>query len=136
MASTYSLSNSLLDEWFGKITPTIPTNYYIGLSTTTVQNDGTGATEPTDTAYARVALPNNKVSFSTSSLGSLSNAIQFTFPQSLISWGTITYFFLSDSLTGGSIKAFGALTYTRNVEVATVLVLEIGAMVISIQNIV
>jgi len=136
MSVTYTQANTILDEYFGKVTPTIPTNYYMGVSTTAIQNDGTGKTEPTDVAYSRVLIPNTKVSFTTASSGSLTNAVEYEFPESQVSWGIITHFFLADALTGGNIKVFGQLTNSRTVETGTILVLSVGALQINLENIV
>jgi hypothetical protein len=136
MAVTYQQANTILDEYFGKVIPTIPTNYYMGVSTTAIQNDGTGATEPTDVAYSRVLIPNTKVSFTNANNGSLTNAVEFEFPESQTSWGIITHFFLADAITGGNIKIFGQLTNSRTVETGTILVLEVGALQINLENIV
>jgi hypothetical protein len=136
MSVTYTQANTILDEYFGKVTPTIPTTYYMGISTTTIQNDGTGASEPVDVAYQRVAIPNTKVSFTIASNGSLKNAVEFEFPESQVSWGIITHFALYDQQTGGSIKVFGQLTNSRTVETSTILVLEPNALQINLENIV
>jgi len=136
MSQTFSMSNSILDHWFGLTSPTVPTNWYMGISTSSISPDGSGISEPTsDPNYARVAIANSKVSFTTSSNGSLSNAVQFTFPESTISWGTITHFFLSDAATSGNIKVYGALTASRTVESQTTLILAVGALQINLQNI-
>jgi hypothetical protein len=136
MSLTYTQANTILDEYFGKITPTIPTTYYMGVSTTQIQNDGTGKSEPTDVAYARVPVGNTKVSFSNATNGVVTNLVEFEFPESQVSWGIITTFFLADALTGGSIKVFGQLTNSRTVETGTILVLEPNALQINLENIV
>lgn len=136
MSITYTQANTILDEYFGKVTPTIPNTYYMGISTTSIQNDGTGVTEPSDVGYARVEVPNTKVSFANSSNGSLTNALEFEFPESQVSWGIITDFFLAGSSSGTDIKVFGKLANSRTVETGTVLVLEPNALQINLENIV
>ena len=136
MSVTNQQANIILDEYFGKVTPTIPTSYFMGISTTTIQSDGTGKTEPNDIAYIRVEIPNTKVSFTTSSNGTLTNAVEFEFPESQVSWGIITDFFLAGSSTGTDIKVFGKLTNSRTVETGTILVLEAGALQINLENII
>lgn len=106
MAITYTQSNRLLDYSFGNTSFSNPTNLYVGLSTTTIGNNGTGATEPSGGSYARVQIANNKTTFGVSSNGVLTNLITVTFPESTGDWGTITYIFLSDQLTGGNILYF------------------------------
>lgn len=136
MSVTYTQANTILDEYFGRVTPTIPTTYYMGVSTSIIQNDGSGITEPVDVAYARVPVGNTKVSFSNSNNGVVTNLLEFQFPESQTSWGIVIYFFLADSATEGNIKFFGQLTNSRTVEVGTILVLEVGALQINLENIV
>jgi hypothetical protein len=136
MAVTYSFANQVMDYIFGKVTYTPPTNWYLGVSTTTIQNDGTGATEPTtDPAYSRLIIPNIKTSFTTASNGMVQNSIAFQFSESQIDWGTVTDFLISDSATGGSVKLFGKLVLSRFVESGTLLFLEIGALQMTMTNI-
>jgi len=136
MSVTNQQANIILDEYFGKVTPNIPSTYFMGISTTLIQNDGTGATEPTDVAYDRVAIGNTKVSFTNAINGSLENAVEIEFPESQVDWGIITHWFLADAEVDGNIKVFGKLTNQRTVEVGTILVLEAGALQINIENIV
>ena len=133
MAVTYYSANRIMDRYFGSSTLTPATTYYMGVSTTTPQSNGTGVTEPTDPAYARIAIPNNKVSFTTSSNGSLKNAIQFSFAEAQTNWGTITHFVLYDSLTGGNLEMFGILTSSRNVESQTTLILSPDALEMTLE---
>jgi hypothetical protein len=125
-----------MDYIFGKVTYTPPTNWYLGVSTTTIQNDGTGVTEPTtDPAYLRITIPNIKTSFTTSSNGMIQNSIAFQFPESQINWGIVTDFLISDSATGGTVRFFGKLVSSRNVETGTVLLLDINALQMTMTNI-
>jgi len=137
MSQTFSLSNQILGYNFGMTSYTPPANYYLALSTTSnINPDGTGFTEITGGSYTRVQIPNNTVSFSTPVNGVVKNAVSFQFAESTASWGTILSFGIYDALTGGSLKIFGNLTYSRTVDTATVLVLEVNALEINIQNIV
>ena len=135
MAVTYDISNKIQSLLWGNTTYTPPTTWYLGISTTTVANDATGITEPTDTAYARIAIPNLTTSFTTPVNGMVQNKIAFQFPESLVSWGTITDFFISTAVTGGSVEFFGKLTLSRTVETGTVLLLSIGALQMTMANV-
>jgi hypothetical protein len=110
----------------------------MGLSTTTIQNDGSGATEPSTsgTAYARVAITNNKTNWGTASAASLSNAVAVTFAESTASWGTITYVFLAAGATAGvaDLWYFEALTTPKTVQTATTVQFAIGAITASMTN--
>lgn len=137
MSQTYSLSNQILGYNFGLKSYTPPSNYYLALSTTSnINADGTGFTEVTGGSYARVQIPNNTVSFSAPANGVIKNAVSFQFAESTASWGAILSFGIYDALTGGNLKLFGNLTYSRTVDTATILVLEANALEINIQNIV
>lgn len=134
MAITNFQANKVNDFLFGGTSFTPGGTYYIGLSTTPIQANGTGATEPSGGSYARVAVANNKTSFSTSSAGSLQNQISIEFPESTTSWGTITYVFMSDSPNSGqgNVLYYDALTTPRTVQSATVLLFAAGAIKIQL----
>jgi hypothetical protein len=134
MSQTYYASNQFLDYVYGVVSFTPPTTYYVGLSTTVISNSGTGATEPSGGAYARVAVTNNKTNFSTASSGALSNATAVTFTESSASWGTITYIFLADALTGGNIWYFEALPSSKIVQSQTTVLFSVGAITFAQTN--
>jgi len=134
MAITYFSANKILDKNFGATAYTEPTTYYFGLSTTTIQIDGTGATEPSGGAYARVALTNNKTNRGTASNASLTNSTAVQFTESTASWGTITYVGIWDALTSGNIWWFDALSPARTVASATTVLFAIGAITVQMTN--
>lgn len=90
---------------------------YYALSTTTPSSDGTGFTEPSGGAYARVA--NNAEKFPSTTTGSapasISNDIDITWPEATASWGTITHWGYYSAITGGTLYAFGALDSSQAV---------------------
>lgn len=105
-----------------------PATLYVGLSTTTVAEDGTGYTEPSTagTAYARVAVDNSiagaKWTISDIALGSgggaqVVNAATIPFPTSTAAWGNCTYHIITDSATvgAGNVYGYGLLTAAQNV---------------------
>jgi len=134
MAITYFSANKILDKNFGATAYTEPTTYYFGLSTTTIQIDGTGATEPSGGAYARVALTNNKTNWGTASNASLTNSTAVQFTESTASWGTITYVGIWDALTSGNIWWFDALSPARTVASATTVLFAIRAITVQMTN--
>lgn len=89
MNTTYFL-NCVAGNVFGtKSDPAIPTTYYIGLSTTAPNINGTGVDEPsTDAGYARVQLTNMSEPLD----GVVTNELAINFNESTASWGTITHF--------------------------------------------
>ena len=134
MAITYYSSNRLLDKNFGGTAYSEPATYYFGLSTTTIQIDGTGATEPSSGSYARVALTNNKTNWGTASNASLTNSTAVTFAESSASWGTITYVGMWDALTSGNLWWFDVLTPARAVATTTTVLFAIGSITVSMSN--
>jgi hypothetical protein len=103
------------------------------LSTTTINIDGTGATEPSGGAYARVGYVNSG-GWTTPSIGTATNTGAITFAESTASWGTITYVFASDALTGGNIWWYDVLSPARTVASATTVLFAIGAVTIQFNN--
>jgi hypothetical protein len=127
-------ANRILDFNFGASSYSATSPLYIGLSTTSINNDGTGYTEPSGNAYARVSVTNNKTTWTTASGSSLSNAIQVSFPESSGSWGTITHIFIADALSGGAVLFFDALTSSRTVPANTTVYFAIGNITVSMPN--
>jgi hypothetical protein len=118
----------------GGVAFTPATNYYFGLSTTTINSDGTGATEPSTGAYARVLLANTKSSWTTASSGTLTNSAAVTFAESTASWGTITYVGMWDALTGGNLWWYDVLSPSRTVASATTVLFAIGSITVQFNN--
>lgn len=138
MSLTYLTAGRILDEQFGAVAPTVPASYYFALSTTTPVIAGTNFTEPTTsgTAYARVAVDNDKVTWDDAASGALTNLIEIDFPESTAAWGTITYVGIYDSGTvgAGNLLYFGALSPSRIVQTGTILYFGIGDITASITN--
>ena len=134
MAITYYSANKILDRNFGITAYSPPATMYFGLSTTTIQIDGTGATEPSDGNYARVGITNDKTSWGTASNGALTNSVAVTFPESTASWGTITHVFISDASSGGNIWWFDTLSPSRQVQSSTTVLFVIGSITVQMNN--
>lgn len=131
---TYYSANRILDRNFGGTAYTPPSTMYFGLSTTAIQIDGTGATEPVGGNYSRVSLVNDKTNWGVASNGSLTNLVAVTFPESSASWGTITHVFISDASSGGNIWFFDALSPSRTVASLTTVLFAIGAITVQMNN--
>lgn len=129
-----SQANKILDRYFGNVSDTVTTNLYIGLSTTAINADGTGATEPSGGNYARVLIANNKVSWGNASNAVLSNLIEVSFPESTTSWGTITHIFLANAISGQPIY-FDALATPRQVQAQTTLIFATGTIQIRMTSV-
>lgn len=114
---THYQANLNLNHDLGGVSYTPPTKLYIGLSSTPIQKNGSGATEPSSSmGYARVEVTNNGSSWSVSSTGEKYNLTDLSFPEATGAWGTMTYVFLSDSLTGGNIRYYEVLPKPRLVQ--------------------
>lgn len=122
---TYFLRDNILDDVFGGDTYTPPTNWHVGLSTTIISEDGTGATEPAD-GYARVEVANNLTNFPASTNGEKSNGTEITFPEATGEWGEVTYFFISDASTLGNMVAFGQLTIAKVIQTGDTARFQVG----------
>jgi hypothetical protein len=100
-------------QFGGGATTWAPATWYVGLSTTTPNEDGTGFTEPVGGSYARVAVTNNTTNWpaATTSSGVTSKAngtvIQFTNPTG--TWGLVTYYGLFTASSGGTPAYFNPL---------------------------
>ena len=108
----------LQDKWLGGANFTPAATIYVGLSATTVNDDGTGITEPSGGAYARVAVTNNLTNWPAASGATAlkQNAIAIVFPVATADWGTVTYFFFSDASTSGNMLASAPLTLSKIVQ--------------------
>lgn len=116
-----------------KTSPALPTKYYIGLSTTAPDANGSNVDEPSTSAgYKRVELttlsePNN---------GVVTNQYAVNFDESTASWGTVTHFVIYDSPTvdSGNLLMYGELTTPRSVEASTIMTIKEGYLKLSVQN--
>ena len=131
MNTTYFLNCAAGNIFNTKTSPALPTNYYIGLSTSAPTISGSGVTEPSiDAGYARVRL----TSLSEPNDGVVTNSQAINFNESTASWGTITHFVIFDSATAGNLLMYGALSTPRSVETATIMTIREGYLSLSAQN--
>lgn len=116
------LADAALNWFRGTTYPAAISTAYLALFTAApTARDGTGGTEVTGGAYARVAIPNADLNAPTTS-GSgvtsieqiISNAL-LTFAQASANWGTVVGMGLYDGLTGGNFLEYGDLTTAQTV---------------------
>ena len=131
MNTTFFL-NCVAGNLFGsKTSPALPTEYYIGLSTSAPVIDGTGVTEPmAEDGYARVKL----TALGEPVDGVVSNTGTISFPESEKSWGTVTHFVVYDGLADGNLLMYGPLNTPRMVEPQTTMIIKPGFLKLSLQN--
>lgn len=103
-------ANDMLNTLFGGVATTAPATYYVGLSTTQPTDAGTGITEPSTGAYARVAVTNNTTNFPNASARAKSNGTAITFPSPTGTWGTVKWAVLYTASTGGTFCGWGELS--------------------------
>ncbi len=107
-----ALANATLDAYLGNAT-LLGATVYVGLMTTAPANDGSGVVEPVGFNYARVAVVNNLTQWPAAVARSKTHANDITFAAATGTWGTVTHVGIFDSLAGGLLKIFDALTTPR-----------------------
>jgi hypothetical protein len=100
-------AGAILDHVFKIGAMPVPTNLYVGLSTTTPTDAGGNITEPSGNAYARTVC--NGWTRSGTAPTQVQNTAAVTFPTATGSWGTLTHFFIADHVSAGNIICWGAL---------------------------
>lgn len=107
MGAHNARERAIADSQFGGGSTTwAPTTWYLGLSTTVPNDDGTGFTEPSGGSYARVAVTNNATNFPAAATVSgettKSNGTKLTFPNPTGTWGAILYYGWFTVSSGGT----------------------------------
>lgn len=131
MPQTTYLQNKLIDHSNGKTSYTMPT-VYVGLSSTTPTLAGTGVTEPSSGAYARVAT--SGATWAAAASGASSNAATITFPTATGDWlsgANLTYGLLYDAATSGNLLGYGVLSVARNVLNGNIASIPIGGLTVT-----
>lgn len=136
MITTYFLKSIAEDICKHQQTQVVPYIYYIGLSTSTPNVDGTGVTEPeSDTGYTRVVASNDENIFANADDdGKVKNHTAIYFPESIKPWDGITHYVIFDSLTDGNLLMYGALNETMNVPIKTIISIPIEGWSIQAKN--
>lgn len=116
MIST-SKANSVLSVFFGRNDSLAADAYvYLGLSSTDLNADGTGFSEPTGASYKRVLVGGKSAAgsekkFGYPTNGIISNASEIMFAPAREEWGKLTHWFLATSQSGtGAAFLWGELT--------------------------
>lgn len=131
MNTTHFLNRVAGNLFRTETSPAIPTEYYIGLSTTEPTMSGTNVSEPsTNAGYGRVLLENLSAPVN----GVVTNTANINFEESTASWGTVTHFVIYDAEINGNLLMYGALSTPRVVEAATVMTIRQDYLRLSAQN--
>lgn len=114
----------------------IPNEYYIGLSSTAPQLDGTGVTEPTfDSGYSRVKISNDENTFSDADdTNTVYNYNFIYFPESILPWGTLTHYVIFDSEIDGNLLMYGEFNTPMVVPKKTVIYIPNNGLSLVVDN--
>lgn len=131
MNTVYFLNLAAGNLFRTKTNPPIPSEMWIGLSTTAPNINGTNVTEPAASAgYGRVKLD----MLEEPSSGVVTNGSNVEFNESTASWGIVTHFVIFDAQNGGNLLQYGPLSTPRSVEAATLMAIKSGYLNLSVQN--
>lgn len=114
-----SLELAILDHVFGKATYTPPSNWYLGLSSTTPTETGSNFTEPSSGSYARVSTAASDWNSATGTApAKTDNAVAITFPTATGTWSSgsnLTHWGLFIASSGGTPRIWGTVDTPRPV---------------------
>jgi len=119
------LREDLLDLVFAGEAYTPASNFQIALSTTAINDDGTGITEPVGNNYSRVTVPNDLTNWpvATTTDGGTPNGTttkingeDIEFPVATGTWGTITHFAVYDDAATPNFLGWGSIVTPRTIE--------------------
>lgn len=112
------MEDSLLDHAFKNTAMSQPTKLFIALTKSTIEEDDTGVTLPTEISggsYARKECS----TWDASSGGAIANTQVVTFAEATAVWGTVTDFAIVDSGTAAQGNCFGFGKVTTSKKIAT-----------------
>jgi hypothetical protein len=133
MASTTYFKNQIMGNVFKtQTTPALPSQLWIGLSSATPTADGVDTGEPSTggTGYTRVLLNNLSVPVN----GVVTNTSPISFPESILSWGTMYTYTIRDAQSGGNLLIYNDLSVSRSVEPNTVITIKAGELKITLRD--
>lgn len=124
MGLTDTRERLVADSQFGGgATTWAPATWYLGLTTTTPNDDGTNFTEPVGGAYARVARTNNATNFPAAStvagVTTKTNGTACTFPTPTGNWGPVVGWGWFEAASGGTAQVINPLTDNGTITVAS-----------------
>lgn len=131
MNTTYFLNQVMGNLFKTKETPALPSEYYIGLSSTAPNISGGNVTEPlSNSGYKRVKLEN----LSEPTYGVITNEQAISFDESTANWGTMSHFVIYDALEAGNLLMYDTLSTPRNVEAATIVTIKANSLTLTLSN--
>ena len=131
MNTTYFLNQVMGNLFKTKETPALPSEYYIGLSSTAPNISGSNVTEPlSNSGYKRVKLEN----LSEPADGVIANEQAISFDESTANWGTMSHFVIYDALEAGNLLMYDTLSTPRNVEATTIVTIKANSLTLTLSN--
>ena len=131
MNTTYFLNQVMGNLFKTKETPALPSESYIGLSSTAPNISGGNVTEPlSNSGYKRVKLEN----LSEPADGVITNEQAISFDESTANWGTMSHFVIYDALEAGNLLMYDTLSTPRNVEAATIVTIKANSLTLTLSN--
>lgn len=131
-----TLEQALLDHVLNDGTYTPPTNWFIGLSSTTPTETGSNFTEPSTGSYARVSTAAaDWAAASGTAPATKANGVAKSFAAATADWvaaANLTHFGLFTASSGGTVQIWGALTVPKPVLNGDTPSFAIGALVIKL----
>src|SRR5260221_13288960 len=127
--------NSAILNWLkGTTYPAAPANTYVALFTTAPTSDaGTGGTEVSGGAYARVAIASSgwsAISGGATVAEQISNSGVVTFATPSANWGTVVAIGLYEAVTSGNLLYFATIT-SQTINTGVVASFAIGALIVT-----
>lgn len=142
-AFTDYAENKLVDALFRAQSLGAPATWYVALYTSAC-SDSAGGTEVSGGSYARASVSSSLANFagtqssgsttaSTGTGGQTSNngAISFVTPSA--GWGTVTYWGLTDAISGGNLWVCAALTTSKTINSGDTVSFAAGALTVTVQ---
>lgn len=138
------LENKIIDWLFRGQTYTPPAGLFVGLLSAAPSDSG-GGTEISGNGYARQNLAPTLTNWagtqsagstttSSGTSGTTSNNAAVTFPTPTASWGTVSHFGIYDSVTGGNLMFYGALTIAKTINQGDTVTFPIAALSVQIDD--
>ena len=136
MSATSLAANNILNFEFGGTSySAVSPSWWLGLSTSTPSYSGSNISEPTfDSAYSRVAIANNKTTFSVSASGLLQNNLLISFPQSGSAWGVVNTlcFFDASASSTNHLRHWISLAQPITVSASSIVTFQPGTITLNL----
>lgn len=131
MVTTY-FKNLVADNvWHTEGASALPSTYYLAMSTTEPQEDGSGVTEPSQSSgYRRVAIS----ALSAASNGEVRNTERLAWPKVISNEGVVGYWAIYDAAerAGGNLLMGGALNESKHLESGTAMMIDANGLTLKV----